>query len=57
MIILFVASRYFGGGTVSGVVADENFVRRPESLVQDGLVHSVLEDGTLNYHSVAGDGS
>lgn len=47
--------RYFGGGTVSGVVASADIVQRPAVVRDAGLAHPLLEDGTLNYHGIAGN--
>ena len=49
--------RYFGGGSVSVVVASADEVRRPAGVRDEGRAHLLLEDGTLNHHGIAGLGS
>ena len=49
--------RYFGGGSVSGVVASADEVRRPAGVRDEGRAHLLLEDGTLNHHGIVGLGS
>lgn len=40
--------RYFGGGSVNSVVADRDW------MIPASSIHTMFEDGTLNYHGIAG---
>lgn len=54
LCVWLLRGRYFGGGTVSGVVASADVVRRPAGVLDAGQAHVLLEDGTLNFHGIAG---
>ncbi|KAL4908638.1 hypothetical protein BDW74DRAFT_147715 [Aspergillus multicolor] len=45
--------RYFGGGTVDMVVNSSSSTLAPWHALKSESLHDVLEDGTLNFHSIA----
>ncbi|RDW58938.1 uncharacterized protein DSM5745_11144 [Aspergillus mulundensis] len=45
--------RYFGGGTVDMVVNSSSSTISPWHAMKSDSLHDILEDGTLNFHSIA----